>query len=204
MRLSLLARPFWFASLCLVAGLLQAATPNCSLRTLMTPEEFSKAGLEKLSTEELHFLEVRLFGAKPEAAAPVQASTGDVSHSPAAVVQAPAQETRDPLVIEAAAQLAKLPKGEAAFGKEQHLADEVIKIQRVPSEITSRISGTFLGWSGKTRFVLENGQEWIQIESGTFSVNLKDPVVHIRKGMMGVFYFGVEGYGSRVKVKRLK
>ena len=74
----------------------------------------------------------------------------------------------------------------------------------MPSAIRSRIPGDFSGWDGRTHFALENGQVWRQTEPGVFSVRLTNPIVVIEKGLMGAFYLRVEGYGSRIRVKRVK
>lgn len=78
------------------------------------------------------------------------------------------------------------------------------EIQQVPKEVHSRIEGGFPGWTGRTLFHLANGQVWQQAEPGIFAVNLESPNVIIRKGLFGVFYLQVEGYGTQVKVKRVK
>lgn len=74
-----------------------------------------------------------------------------------------------------------------------------------PKEVTARLVGDFSGWSGRTRFELENGQVWVQIENDFFDTRkLTSPVITIEKGLLGVYYLSVEGYGSRVKVRRIK
>ena len=75
-----------------------------------------------------------------------------------------------------------------------------------PEEITTRFSGLFDGWSGKTRFPLENGQEWRQIESGKLVVGspMSNPQVTLKRGFSGVWRLQVEGYNSTVKVERVK
>ncbi len=72
-------------------------------------------------------------------------------------------------------------------------------------DIVSRIPGVFKGWSGGTRFVLENGQEWEALgDSGSLSVDLVDPVVRIKKGLIGAWYLKVDGYNTTAKVRRIK
>jgi hypothetical protein len=175
--------PFAFCSA------LFAAEPAKSLRDVLTPEAFKNSGLEKLSAEELNYLNIQLFGE-------VRTKQASQAERPKkADTPAPASEQGI---------IASLPSGEAAFGQEEKLAVEVVKIQKVPDEIHSRIAGHFEGWSGKTVFILENGQHWKQTESGNFDVSLDSPEVTIKKGLFGVFYLRVSGYGSTVKVKRIK
>ena len=72
------------------------------------------------------------------------------------------------------------------------------------SEITSRIIGKFDGWTGDTLFRLENGQVWRQSGNGFLKVSLNNPKVTIEKATFGGFRLSVEGYNSRVKVKRVQ
>lgn len=167
------------------------AAENVALRTLLSPEEFHRAGLDKLTQEELAFLEERLAQTAP---APVAAATPMV----APVADAPAARAAD------AAGAGALPQGEAAFGREGQLHAAVEKQQSVPAQVRSRIPGKFTGWEGGAIFRLENGQVWRQVDDSQFAVNLENPVVVIEKGMMGAFFLHVDGYGSRAKVKRVK
>ena len=74
-----------------------------------------------------------------------------------------------------------------------------------PAEISTRVVGEFRGWTGRTKFVLENGQIWVQAEDDSFYIRkLTNPEVHLERGLLGAYFLRVEGYGSRVRVKRLK
>lgn len=161
--------------LLLVVPVAMLADPGSGPLAGLTPAEFRAAGLHKLSPEELATLEALL---RRPAAAPVSS----VSNQP----------------------VASLPQGEDAFGQEQKLFERVEVIQRVPRAISSRIKGEFNGWRGRTVFELENGQTWQQVAPGDFAVRLTNPVVHVEKGALGAFYLRVEGFGSRIKVKRVK
>ena len=77
-------------------------------------------------------------------------------------------------------------------------------IESETNEISSRISGQFNGWDGDTKFNLENGQIWQQSGNGILKVSMNNPKVTIEKGRFGGFIFSVEGYNSKVKVKRVK
>jgi hypothetical protein len=53
--------------------------------------------------------------------------------------------------------------------------------------------------------VLTNGQVWeVTDEPRTFRISATDPVVRIEPGLLSAWYLSVEGYNSRVKVKRIK
>jgi hypothetical protein len=175
-----------------------------SLRDVLTADEFRKAGLSKLTEEELAFLSSRLLG---QLAAPEQKGTQSQASAagiaPGSIEAVEKNVVRDASVMEAAVAVSKLPKGNAAFGHEEKLQAAVVKIQKVPTEMRSRIVGPFEGWSGRTLFKLENGQVWQQAEAASFAMYADSPLVIIRKGMLGVFYLNVEGHGSKVKVKRV-
>lgn len=75
----------------------------------------------------------------------------------------------------------------------------------MPDRVTSRISGTFKGWSGNTTFHLDNGQVWQQAEPSTLAgVSLESPEVQIKAGMVSGWYLKVEGYNKQVKVRRIR
>ena len=77
-------------------------------------------------------------------------------------------------------------------------------IESETNEISSRISGQFNGWDGDTKFNLENGQIWQHSGNGILKVSMNNPKVTIEKGRFRDFIFSVEGYNSKVKVKRVK
>lgn len=180
----LLVRLVVASALGLVAAGASAAT---SLRDVLSPEEFQRAGLQKLTPEELEFLSTRLLP-QPSSATSATASASSTPPEPAAVP------------LRAQTRLS----GDAAFGREREVQAEVEQTRQIPREIQSRIVGAFTGWGGATLFRLENGQVWQQAEPSVFAVDLTSPAVTIRKGHFGAFYLTVEGYGSRVKVKRVK
>lgn len=71
--------------------------------------------------------------------------------------------------------------------------------------IESRIDGKFSGWYGKTVFKLENGQEWTQTESGSFSNGKYDhPKVRIKPMMFGSWLMSIPACGCDVRVERTK
>lgn len=69
--------------------------------------------------------------------------------------------------------------------------------------IDARIVGLFTGWGGKTRFTLDNGQQWEQVESGSYSAHLTSPRVTIRPAIMGSWLMHVKGCNCSVRVKRV-
>ncbi len=74
-----------------------------------------------------------------------------------------------------------------------------------PTAVDSRIDGAFAGWYGRTVFKLENGQEWVQTESGSFSNGKYDhPKVRVKPMMAGDWLMYVEPCGCSVRVARTK
>lgn len=143
-----------------------------SLGSQMTPEEFERAGLQKLDAEELQFLSDWLNGR--------------------------VAEEKEKVIAEI------VPVGDDRFGADEQIRENVERIRPEPKKLVSRISGNFRGWRGNTIFRLDNGQVWKQAESDLFVVNVDDPEVTIKKGFMGTYFLKIKGFGSRVKVKRLK
>ena len=97
-----------------------------------------------------------------------------------------------------------IPTGDDRFGAEKKIISNVEKIRPEEKEMRSRIPGKFTGWSGNTLFKLENGQVWKQTTPGQFVVRLENPEVLIRKGLFGSYFLNVKGYGTRVKVERIR
>lgn len=177
------------AALSLVAA--GAGAP--SLRDVLTQEEFKRAGLEKLSAEELEFLSRRLLDTTTSGAPAVPATSG-----PAVGAEPPRAETT-------AAPVAQSPlMGDAAFGQEGKLREQIEKQHGIPDVLTSRISGPFSGWTGRTVFRLENGQVWQQIDDDRFAIKIDNPVVKIERTRFGSYLLSLEGYGSRTKVRRVR
>lgn len=77
---------------------------------------------------------------------------------------------------------------------------------QVERSVVSRIAGEFTGWNGNTKFTLENGQVWQQIESDTWRGGkaIDRPAVTIEPAFMGSWLFSVEGYNRKVRVRRIK
>lgn len=149
-------------ALSLVLALPVAAAEFSSLEERMSHAEFTAAGLDKLTPDELAalnaWLQRRTAGTTPSAAAvtPAEDRTG----------------FRDPVSSDG---------------------------------VVSRIAGEFAGWSGDTRFTLENGQVWQQAESGSMrGVSVDSPAVTIRPAFMGSWLMKVEGYNTQIRVRRIK
>ena len=80
--------------------------------------------------------------------------------------------------------------------------ENIAQADEEPDQITSRILGEFKGWSGYTKFQLENGQVWQQSSEGLLIVRKNNPTVIIKKSFFGTYTLNVEGVNSSIKVRR--
>lgn len=149
------------------------------LKTL-PPEEFTAAGLQKLTPAEMERLEQLIAARERRSAAPAEAGkssamTGDGKKSGPGWFRAlvTLQETQE--------------RPEAA------------------EAIESRLVGDYQGWSGRTAFRLENGQIWQQIDGKQrYDDSRAAPKVKVYPGLLGSYWLEVEGVNERVKVKPVK
>jgi hypothetical protein len=149
--------------------------PIKDIRSVLTRQEFVRAGLGKLTEAELTQLSGSLFGWR-------------------SAEKNKALKSSEKVTMEQ----------ESGFGKDPIFEPETIEKPESPKSIQSKILGTFTGWDGSTRFVLENGQEWKQIDKKNFYVRLTDPKVEIKKGLFGTYFLSLVGYGSKCKVERVE
>ena len=154
-----------------------ASTAPASIIKTLTPEEFAKAGLGKLSPEELIFLEEAL-----------------ARHQEGVAQAAPVAPTET--VIKST------DKAASSFGAEQ-----VAPVQKVVTdqELHAHIEGTIESFSGRAVFVLDNGQIWQQRNPETvyFTPKLENPEVVITRGLIGYKLLIVEA-NRVVFVKRIQ
>ena len=135
----------------------------------------------------------------PQAAQPAAPAPGPRPATPAA----PRPSTTPP--APPAPQTAQVPAApptqatlESGFGMEGRApAAELPAIQ-------SHIPGTFLGWSQYSRIRLANGQVWQVIDEGSRRMQLQDPKVRVRRGMMGAFYLEFEAHNHAPRVRRVE
>jgi hypothetical protein len=159
----------------LATGPLVASQPFSTLEERMTGQEFRETGLHKLSDEELAALNRWI---RMRSLTLEEPQESDATERPPATAEAATETTGDQRGFEG-------------------------NVQRSP--ITSRIAGTFTGWRGNTEFELENGMVWRQAENDTFAVRaMENPEVTISPGFLGTWRLSVEGYGSSVRVERVR
>lgn len=171
------------------------------IRTLMTPEDFSEAGLDKLSdSERAHLSEwVARYreGAIKGPAVPGKPSprvaqdttpTAASEGTPEATSEAASESTGDTTE--------KYPGG-------YRTQKEVKKDKKVKYQLVAKVIPAFRGWSGKSLFRLDNGQVWQQRMPGKLRYGGTDSVVTITQNIMGKFVLEHRGTGRAVGVKRV-
>jgi hypothetical protein len=128
-----------------------------------------------------------------EAGAPVAPSASRPA-APAPAPGAPAPPAA-PAPAAAAAPQASL---ESSFGMEGRApAAELPAIQ-------SHIPGMFYGWGQGTQIALANGQVWQVVDEGGRRMQLQNPKVRVRRGMMGAFYLEFEAHNHSPRVRRIR
>lgn len=118
--------------------------------------------------------------------------------TPAAPPAAPAA-TPAPPAARAAAPAPAAPPAAQAFGMEERIARD-----EQPKTMESAIAGHFGGWGPRERIRLANGQVWQVVDDSTAYLNLDNPKVVIRRGMMGGFFLEVENTTRTARVRRIQ
>ncbi len=72
-------------------------------------------------------------------------------------------------------------------------------------KFTAHIVGEFNGWSGASRFTLDNGEVWKQAEDGGYQCPaVKNPQVTIKPMVLGSWLMYVQGCNQSVRVQRVQ
>jgi hypothetical protein len=71
-------------------------------------------------------------------------------------------------------------------------------------EISSRIAGEFNGWTGRTRFTLENGQVWEQRRGRRWKITLDSPEVRITQTFLGAYEMEIVSESRKIGVRRIR
>lgn len=163
--------------------------PPYDLRSRMTVEEFERAGLGKLTPEELAALNDwldREFTA---------ARQGDRPATPQAVTP-PLSPSEATLLPPATQPNTSLRDAERDFG--------LPSSRHEPDMIRARIVGEFTGWEGKTEFVLDNGQVWQQAKPDKYYYRASNPEVMIEKTWLGGYRLRLVETKRAINVIRVK
>ncbi len=168
----------------------------------LTPEEFTSAGLNKLTPAERERLDALI----------ARRGNEDLSQARAEASRAQAERAlAETKAAEATAKAAALaaapapPRSPAAPGAPR--AGWLSKVTLNPGTaveyetVETALVGDFSGWNIGTLFTLSNGQRW-RVVNGSY-VAPKDPAprkVRIVPGVLGSFFLEIEGIRSRPKV----
>src|SRR6267142_3268859 len=97
----------------------------------------------------------------------------------------------------------KYQRGNAAHCPAVAAADARPAVSTAADEvIVAHLIGNFTGWGGSTRFKLDNGQVWEQVDDATLTMgSIPHPKVTISKGTFNAHYLAVEGVSDTVSVR---
>lgn len=147
-----------------------------SVEERMTGKEFTAAGLDKLTDEELAALN-RWLRAHSVATLDTPVARGSVASA----------------------------TGPDALADRRGFEGAETNKETSKETIVSPLIGEFTGWDGDTVFKLENGMVWKQNEKDRYFVRTRvNPVVTIKSGLFSSWHLSVEGYNKSVKVKRIQ
>ncbi|MSU50952.1 MAG: hypothetical protein EXS37_17985 [Opitutus sp.] len=151
-------------------------------------QDFSAAGLDKLSPEEVARLDALVREFKSGA---MERARRDAAVAEARAVKAEAR---------VAAEVEKTKERDVSRPvKAKVVVSPGTKVEYAAVE--SRIAGEFRGWEGRTTFTLENGQRWQVAGSDPYVCPpIANPAVKITPGALGTFWMTIEGVRSRAKV----
>jgi hypothetical protein len=121
--------------------------------------------------------------------------------SPSAPQAPPIAPSRAPVAAPAPAARAPAPATQPAqdFGMEQR-APAV----EPPTTMESYIPGRFEGWGPNARIKLANGTVWQVVDGSNAFLNMDNPKVIVRRGMMGGFFLELENSNRSPRVRRLQ
>lgn len=175
-------------------------------------EDFSAAGLAKLSPEELGRLDalVRDYKSGASAAAEVMADRLAAAKRETAMAEA-ARATAEAKVAQAEAAATAAQVLVAKEKKSDGGLLQKAKVMLTPGTTVeyaateSRIAGNFTGWAGRTILTLENGERWqVVANSDPYDSPARpNPKATIRPAAFGGFWLEVEGVNARVRVTKV-
>ncbi len=180
--------------------------------TAVRAEDFSAAGLGKLTPDELARLDALVRDYKSGA---LVAAKREAEAAERARVAAEAKaEKAEAAKVEAEAKARAMAAASNEIGSGAKKSDLSLlskaKVLLTPgteveySETDSRIAGNFTGWEGKAILTLENGQRWLIVNGGSYSTPpIPSPKVKITPAALGGFWMQVEGMNQRVRVSPL-
>ncbi len=191
----------FLAGLVMAVALVSAARAQEKFSQAVRPEDFTAAGLGKLSAEERARLDalVEAYGSGALAAAKREAALATEARAVAEVKAAQAE--REVVAVKTAAVKEREKKSaEGFFSKAKVLLKPGTEVEY--ETVETSLPGDFHGWESGTVFTLENGQRW-QVLSGSYVAGREagPRKVKIVPGVMGSFFLEIERVRARPKVK---
>lgn len=161
-----------------VTSVFAADESGARIENLMTAEELEASGVADLNSSQLEALNAWL----------QKFSRGEITAADVAVPAATSVQS-EPAVVETT---------------EAPSPGDDVRQRQKGEEIFSRIAGEFNGWTGKTRFPLENGQIWEQRKGWRWNITLDRPEVRIYKNFMGAYEMEIISEGRSIGVRRIR
>ncbi len=225
------------SGICLLMSLgahADTSAAETSIKSLMTPEQYKAAGLDKLSAAEREALYqwLQQFVGKPggpimetlPAALPAATAATASSAQPAGnttavnVPQQPAASASAPIQSQqleggavahetppaSTSQASKEAPATAAELEKNFGLPEPPDEQEAAYQLHASILEPFRGWSGKTVFYLDNGQVWKQRSSGRHTYTGDDNRVVISQNRLGFYDMHLIAVDRSIGVKRVK
>ncbi len=88
---------------------------------------------------------------------------------------------------------------------EAHIVKNTEEVKKKSFEnLDSKVIGLFRGWTGKTKFRLENGQVWQQRYSNKWTTKIDNPDVRITRNALGFYDMEILAKGRKIGVRRIK
>ena len=165
------------------------------------PEDFSAAGLAKLSPEERARLDALVESYKSGALATVRR---DAELAAAARIAAEARATQAERAVEQAkAETKQVKQAQAGFlSKAKVMLTPGTEVEYLAVE--SRIRGKFSGWEGRQIFTLDNGQRWqLANPESYYTPEMEGPKVLITPAALGGFWMSLPELRKKLRVKPL-
>ena len=165
------------------------------------PEDFSAAGLAKLSPEERTRLDALVEAFKSGALATARR---EAEAAASARIAAEARATQAERAVEQAkAQTKQAKQAEAGFlAKAKVMLTPGTEVEYLAVE--SRIRGKFTGWEGRQIFTLENGQRWqLANPESYYTPEMEGPKVLITPAALGGFWMSLPELRKKLRVKPL-
>ena len=174
------------------------------IQTLMAPEDFTAAGLDKLTdAERAHLSEwVARYREGAVKGPPVpgkqRKEAAAAAASAAAAGEAGAEQGSDQVAADESA-----PATTDVYPAEYTTREEKKERRKVKYELNAKVIPEFRGWTGKTVFPLDNGQVWRQRTPGRMRYSGGDSNVVITQNWLGKFIMNHPATGRSVGVRRI-